>query len=142
MILFQTISTLLGIFAVSIHLVHGVVIRVENLPEQCDYSRCTPPDPNKINVHIVPHTHDDVGWIKTLDQYYYGTNIALGKEGVQYIIDSVVSELVWDKQRRFIYVETAFFWKWWLEQSDAKREIVKELVRGGECICGPWIISE
>jgi hypothetical protein len=25
-------------------------------------------------VHIVPHSHDDVGWRKTLDEYFDGAN--------------------------------------------------------------------
>ena len=39
---------------------------------ECGYASCPAPQAGFINVHLVPHTHDDVGWLKTVDQYYYG----------------------------------------------------------------------
>lgn len=37
----------------------------------CPYQSCNPVKDDMINVHVVPHTHDDVGWLMTVDQYYY-----------------------------------------------------------------------
>lgn len=54
------------------------------------------------------------------------------KAGVQYVLDSVINSLLANKERRFIYVEIAFFHRWWLEQADAVKEQVKMLVDDGE----------
>ncbi len=52
---------------------------------------------------------------------------------VQYILDSAIDALVNNPERRFIYVEIAFFWRWWNEQSNDTRNIVRELVNDGKC---------
>ncbi|CAF3727422.1 unnamed protein product [Rotaria socialis] len=99
---------------------------------------------DKLNVHLVPHTHDDVGWLKTIDQYYYGDRNDIQHACVQYILDSVIQALVQNPERRFIYVEIAFFWRWWNEQSDDTRNTVKELVNDGrlEFISGGWCMND
>ncbi|XP_020581253.1 LOW QUALITY PROTEIN: alpha-mannosidase At3g26720-like [Phalaenopsis equestris] len=88
--------------------------------------------PGKINVHLVAHSHDDVGWLKTVDQYYVGSKNEIQGACVQNVLDSVVSALLADRNRRFIYVEQAFFQRWWRQQSDATKKIVKELVSSGQ----------
>lgn len=88
--------------------------------------------PEKINVHLVPHSHDDVGWLKTVDQYYVGANNSIRGACVQNVLDSVVSALLEDKNRKFIYVEIAFFQRWWRQQSPAMKFKVKELVSSGQ----------
>ncbi|CAO2829686.1 unnamed protein product [Amaranthus hypochondriacus] len=88
--------------------------------------------PGKINVHLVPHTHDDVGWLKTVDQYYVGANNSIRGACVQNVLDSVISALSEDENRKFIYVEIAFFQRWWRQQSPKLKAKVKELVHSGQ----------
>ncbi|KAJ0110571.1 hypothetical protein Patl1_02542 [Pistacia atlantica] len=85
-----------------------------------------------INVHLVPHSHDDVGWLKTVDQYYVGANNSIRGACVQNVLDSVISSLFEDKNRKFIYVEMAFFQRWWRQQSEAMKVKVKGLVDSGQ----------
>jgi lysosomal alpha-mannosidase len=51
-------------------------------------------------------------------------NRSIDPAAVKYILDSVIEELQKDANRTFIYVEIAFFARWWREQTDAKKEIV------------------
>ncbi|CAF4671246.1 unnamed protein product [Rotaria sp. Silwood1] len=113
-------------------------------PNGCGYDSCNLGKPGKLNVHIVANTHDDVGWLKTVDQYYYGSRSEIVNRGVQYILDSVVQALTENPDRRFIYVEMAFFWRWWNQQSDEIRNTVKQLVNEGrlEFISGGWSMHD
>lgn len=52
-------------------------------------------------VHLIPHSHDDVGWLKTPDEYYSGTNQNIQNANVSRIITSVVEELKTNPERRF-----------------------------------------
>ena len=48
------------------------------------------------------------------------------------------------QERRFIYVESAFFWRWWGEQSEGMKTTVRDLVDSGrlEFIGGGWSMND
>ncbi|RVW51566.1 Alpha-mannosidase [Vitis vinifera] len=71
----------------------------------------------KLNVHLVPHSHDDVGWLKTIDQYYVGSNNSIQGACVENVLDSVVESLLRNQNRKFVFAEMVnpqiasfFFW--------------------------------
>ncbi|CAN8264032.1 unnamed protein product [Cochlearia groenlandica] len=100
--------------------------------------------PGKLNVHLVPHSHDDVGWLKTVDQYYVGSNNIIQNACVRNVLDSVVDSLRRDPNRKFVWSEMAFFTRWWEEQSHETREQVRRLVRTGqlEFVNGGWSMND
>ncbi|XP_063787232.1 lysosomal alpha-mannosidase [Pseudophryne corroboree] len=110
----------------------------------CGDQTCPPAPDGFLNVHLIPHTHNDVGWLKTVDQYYYGGRNNIQHAGVQYILDSVISQLLVDPRRRFIYVESAFFWLWWKHQKPSMQRDVMQLVQEGrlEFINGGWTMND
>lgn len=98
----------------------------------------------KLNVHLVPHSHDDVGWLKTIDQYYVGSNNSIQGACVENVLDSVVESLLRNQNRKFVFAEMAFFSRWWYEQSEEIQETVGKLVDGGrlEFINGGWCMHD
>jgi alpha-mannosidase len=69
-----------------------------------------------------------VGWLKTVDQYYVGSNNSIQGACVQTVLDSLILALLKDENRKFIYVEQAFFQRWWRNQNDMIKDTVKGLI--------------
>ncbi|KAG2506589.1 hypothetical protein JM18_009418 [Phytophthora kernoviae] len=132
----------LAILATSLALTAAVV------SAKCDPTKWSPPvdgqynttgriDPNKLNVHLIAHSHDDPGWLMGVDQYYM--------EKVQYILDTAVEELVRNPDRQFMFVEQSFFQRWWHQQGSEVRGIVKQLVKEGRLdltVNGGWCMHD
>lgn len=86
-----------------------------------------------MTVHLVAHTHDDVGWRKTYEEYFTGASVIDDERAaVKDILDSLLVELERDPRRKFTYVEMKFFTMWYnlLKQKDKDR--VKKLVHNGQ----------
>jgi len=90
--------------------------------------------------HIIVHTHDDAGWLKTKDQYQYGANNSIQHANVNSIIEANMDSLLQNPERRFSYVEQAFFTTWYDLQTPTRQQQVKNLVATGQLsfLNGGW----
>jgi len=59
-------------------------------------------------------------------------NNSIQHAAVQYILSTVVEELQKNPARKFMYVEQAFFQRWYERQTQATQNIVKKLVAAGQ----------
>eukprot|EP00760_Papus_ankaliazontas_P016462 PhM_4_TR16801/c0_g1_i16/m.51976/K12311/MAN2B1, LAMAN; lysosomal alpha-mannosidase len=98
-----------------------------------------------LDVHIVAHSHDDVGWLLSPEEYYTGcTNDPTEYNGVRSIITTVVDSLLQHPEHQFSQVEMYFFNRWWQEQSAQRRADVRKLVANGqlEFVNGGWSMHD
>lgn len=118
---------------------------LEATPTTRRYNTSGGPQPSKINIHILAHSHDDVGWLKSAQEYYDGAQV-LGLEpypelsvyyangAVQFTISSVVAALLRNPDRKFVIVEQWFFQRWWRAASAYDQANVRSLVVAGQLI--------
>jgi lysosomal alpha-mannosidase len=73
-------------------------------------------------IHVVPHSHDDLGWTRTIDQYW--------RERVKSIYDNLTVTLAGEKNsnRTFTIDGIDFLMMWWKHQNDTIREYTKGLI--------------
>ena len=74
-----------------------------------------------INIHIIPHTHLDPGWLKTPEEYY-------NEESVGTIFTTILNSLISNPDRTFIITEVYYFKIWYLKQSNTDKEKFKQLI--------------
>ena len=97
-------------------------------------------------IHVVCHSHDDVGWLKTWKQYYDGhRNDSIDTRGnVRDILTTTVEALMQNPQRTFTVVEIKYFRTWWKEQSNVIQDQVRYLIANQQLtfVNGGWSMHD
>ncbi|GKZ00264.1 alpha-mannosidase 2 [Mayamaea pseudoterrestris] len=86
-----------------------------------------------LQIFVVPHSHNDPGWIKTFDEYF--------QTQTKQIIDTVVDALLADSKRTFIWAEISYLSWWWNDQTAPRREQLRQLLKNKqlELVTGGWV---
>ena len=89
-----------------------------------------------LKVIVVPHSHSDPGWHKTVDGYF--------EEQTNKTLNSMLDKLQLYPNMTFVWAESVFLSMWWNELSHNKRRIVLQLLTRGqlEIVGGSWVVPD
>ena len=79
---------------------------------------------DRVQVHFVPHSHMDAGWLKTYEGYF--------KYSVKQIFHSVFKQLLTDPKYTYTVGDLAFFRKYYTECNEKQKDDIKMFVKNGQ----------
>uniref|UniRef100_A0A1L8DR70 Alpha-mannosidase n=1 Tax=Nyssomyia neivai TaxID=330878 RepID=A0A1L8DR70_9DIPT len=91
---------------------------------------------HKLKVFVVPHSHNDPGWIKTFDTYY--------EHDTKPILSNLLRHLDANENMKFIWAEISYFSRWYDELSNDAKQRVKRIVQRKqlEFVTGGWVMND
>ncbi|XP_060068985.1 alpha-mannosidase 2-like [Ylistrum balloti] len=89
-----------------------------------------------LEVIIVPHSHQDPGWLKTFDNYYMLYTAST--------LDLIVDKLTIHRDWTFIWSDVIWLARWWSEASADRKLKLNRVLRSGqlEIVTGGWVMSD
>lgn len=95
-------------------------------------------DPNRppLKIVVVPHSHNDPGWLKTFVNYFQSDS--------RQILNLAVTKMPEYGNMSFIWSEISFLQLWWDQAHPTKQRILKKLVKSGrlEITTGGWVMTD
>lgn len=91
----------------------------------------------KLNIIVLPHSHNDPGWIMTFEEYF--------AQRTKNILDTIVNSLSEKLTRKFVWAETSYLSLWWNQASSEMKSKLKRLVvdtKQLEIVTGGWVMTD
>ena len=94
------------------------------------------PSKSKLQVFVVPFSHSDPGWLRTVEEYF--------DEQTKDTLDNMLKKLQQYKDMTFVWSETVFFSMWWRGLNESMKTATKKLIQDGrfEIINGAWVMTD
>ena len=91
---------------------------------------------SSLNIHVIPHSHMDPGWLRTYEEYY--------NQQVKKIFSNVYDQMKSNANRTFVFCEMINFERWYNSQSEEVKTTLKKWLNEGriEFVGGGLVMND